>query len=75
MKVLMLVLGNELNTGEVKTEIMRCGEATNVGLGQLYLDVSLPHMPQYEGQNTVKEQSKSMGMGIGTDSSGHRRLH
>ena len=35
MKVLMLVLGNDLNTGEVKTEIMRCGEATNFGLGQL----------------------------------------
>lgn len=50
MKVLMLVLGNDLNTGEMKTEIMRCGEATNFGLGQLYLDVSLPHMPQYEGQ-------------------------
>lgn len=50
MKVLMLVLGNDLNTGEMKTEIMRCGEATNFGLGQLYLDVSLPHTPQYEGQ-------------------------
>lgn len=30
------------------------------------MDVSLPHMPQYEGaKNTVKEQSKSMGMGMG----------
>lgn len=42
MKVLMLVLGNDLNTGEVKMEIMRCGEATNFGLSQLHLDVSLP---------------------------------
>ena len=50
MKVLMLVLGNDLNIGEVKTEIMRCDEATNFGLGQLHLHVSLPHMPRYEGQ-------------------------
>ena len=50
MKVLMLVLGNDLNIGEVKTEIMRFDEATNFGLGQLHLHVSLPHMPQYEGQ-------------------------
>ena len=35
--MLILVIGNDLNTGETKMEILRCAEVAKLGLGQLHL--------------------------------------